>query len=61
MVFRMMGGKEDMNKIWPLREVQVEDTKSSKYETPSREWWDKMKAAQVKIDQQINEQRNGRN
>ena len=50
-----MGGKENMDKIWPLRGVEaISDT----IEQPSREWWDKMKAAQLKIDQQINKERN---
>ena len=54
-IFRVMGGKENMDKLWPLKGV---DAISDKIEQPNKEWWDKMKAAQSKIDEQINKERN---
>ena len=50
-----MGGKENMDKLWPLKGVEAI---SDKIEQPDKEWWDKMKAAQSKIDEQINKERN---
>lgn len=44
-----------MDTIWPL--MGTEKT-SSGFEKPTKEWWDNMKAAQSKIDQQISKERN---
>jgi len=52
-----MGGKENIDRLWPLN---GSDPVSSKFEQPSKEWWDKMKAGQKKIDEQINKERNGK-
>jgi len=52
-----MGGKENMDKIWPLNGVEA---KSNTIEQPTREWWDKMKKAHAKIDEKILKERNGK-
>ena len=54
-LFRVLGGKENIDTIWPL--MGTEKT-SSGFEKPTKEWWDNMKAAQSKIDQQISKERN---
>lgn len=42
---------ERMEKIWPLRSDKKQDIEM--FEQPNQEWWDKMMAAQDKIDKQI--------
>ena len=43
-----MGGKEDIDKIWPLQEKEAK-----KIEPPTKEWWARMKAAQNKVNKAI--------
>jgi hypothetical protein len=56
-IFRVMGGKENMDKIWPIK---GREAVSDKFEKPTREWWNKMKDSQKKIDEQIKKERHGR-
>ncbi len=51
-IFKVMGGKEDIDKIWPLGEKE-----KKRIQQPDAEWWAKMKTAQNRVNQQILEQR----
>ena len=50
-----MGGKENMDSLWPLSNTEKT---SSGFEKPTKEWWDKMKEAQKKVDEKILKERN---
>lgn len=53
-IYRALGGKEDMDRIWPL------DEKGPKtYAQPDREWWEEMKIKQALVDKKLR-QRHGR-
>lgn len=46
-----------MKHIWPIREEEKEE---DKFEEPTIDWWQKMKAKQAIIDKQIKAEMNGR-
>lgn len=53
-IYRAFGGKEDMDRIWPL-----DERKSKGYAQPDMEWWEEMKKKQALVDKKLR-QRNGR-
>ncbi len=53
-MFQLAGGKGNFNTIWPL---PGQDNEPETFAPISREWWDKIKANQAKIDQKIKNER----
>ena len=54
-IFKVMGGKEDIDKIWPL--TGTEKRKIEMTEDERKEWWLKMTAAQNKVNKEIQDGR----
>jgi len=53
-LFKVLGGKENIDTIWPL--IGEENEKPA-IEPPTQEFWDLMKAKQALIDKQIASER----
>ena len=47
-IFRALGGKEDMDRIWP-----IDDKGTKVFAQPDREWWEQMKIKQALVDKKI--------
>lgn len=54
-IFRALGGKENMDKIWPITGMKDAEV----YEKPDINWWNEMQVKQALIDKKIR-QKNGR-
>lgn len=52
-IYRALGGKKNIDVIWPLDNEKPKET----FQAPTKEWWDQMKAKQAKINKQISDER----
>ena len=57
-MFQLAGGKGNFDKYWPLKD---QDNEPDKFAPISKEWWNKIKNNQAKIDKQIQNVRSNEN